>query len=349
MCIRDRAQPAERLGCDDDVGFDAVLLEGEPRPGAPAAGLDLVHDQRDVQRPGQLAQAADELGVGRYHPALALDQFEQDGGRERDAAVRVGERMLQVARAVDGAGRPLQPERAAVAVGVREEVHSGHPAPDGGLLFDQSGHGEGGERAAVEAALEADHLLAAGGRLAQLQGRLDGVRSGRAAEVDLRAVAHRLGEHPERQLGELVLDRGGEVQAVDQLVELAVRGGERLGRVVAEREHPGPGEEVEEDVAVEVLDITARRPADRDRQPPGIRTGVGLAPVLPVQQLRAARAGEAAPHGGTGRGEVGELGHDPLQEDGGTGSGRAAARRWAGRARATRATRAVAARPCTAA
>ena len=61
---RDRgADAAEGLGRDDDVGLDVVLLEGEPGPGAPAPGLDLVDDERDAELAGQGPHAPDELAA----------------------------------------------------------------------------------------------------------------------------------------------------------------------------------------------------------------------------------------------------------------------------------------------
>src|SRR5450755_5044780 len=83
----DRHAPsAERLGSDDHVGHDAMLLEGKPTPGSAAAALDLVDDQRNVELAGQPAKPPDELGRRWNDPALALDHLDDHGGGERDAA-----------------------------------------------------------------------------------------------------------------------------------------------------------------------------------------------------------------------------------------------------------------------
>ena len=57
------------------------MLEGEPLPRPPEAGLDLVEDE---QRPGPVAEGPHRLQVAgrrRPHAALALDDLEQDGGQ----------------------------------------------------------------------------------------------------------------------------------------------------------------------------------------------------------------------------------------------------------------------------
>jgi hypothetical protein len=74
---------------------------------------------------------------------------------------------------------------------------------------------------------------------------------------------------------------------------LGVRVGHRLDQlrvIVSKRQHPGTGEEVDEDIAVEVPDEAAGRLRDRDRQMSRIHPGVGLPPALPGEQFGRARS-----------------------------------------------------------
>ena len=60
---------AERLAHDDDVGRDAVVLEGEHAARAAHAGHRLVGDQQQVPLVAQRAQAAD-VALGRRDDAV---------------------------------------------------------------------------------------------------------------------------------------------------------------------------------------------------------------------------------------------------------------------------------------
>ena len=138
------------------------------------------------------------------------------------------------------------------------------PFVTGRLLLDEPGHRHRGRGAAVEAAGEADDVAAAGRGLAQLDRRLDGVRAGGAAEVDLHPVPQGGRQHGELGGDEVVLRGGGQVQAVGEDLQLAGGDAHELGVVVPEGEHPGAGQEVDEDVAVDVAHQRAtRRPRRR--------------------------------------------------------------------------------------
>ena len=60
--------------------------------------------------------------------------------------------------------------------------------------------------------------------------------------------------------------RPQEVEAVAEDPQLPLHGLDHLGVVVAEREHARAGQEVDEDVAVHILDIRTLRSSDRNRQ-----------------------------------------------------------------------------------
>ena len=107
----DREPAADALRDRDRVGGDAGVLEGEPLPRAPGAGLDLVDDQQRAVALGQLARRL-EVALGQVDDAgLALDGLDEqrrdpvvDGRLERldrrvdelDARRHRQERLLHV-------------------------------------------------------------------------------------------------------------------------------------------------------------------------------------------------------------------------------------------------------------
>ena len=68
----------------------------------------------------------------------------------------------------------------------------------------------------------------------------------------------------------------------------------QLWVVVTEREHARSGQEVDEDVPVEITDEAAPCLVNRDRDVPRVDPGVGLAPILPEQEFGRARPGKRA-------------------------------------------------------
>ena len=125
------ADPGQRLRRHDHVRLDAVLLEGEPRAGPPAAGLHLVDHQRDAQLAGQPPQPPHELGVGDNDAALALHHLDDHRGRAaksrrsgRAASARGSSTQLvaQLSR--------VSPSGQSRTVGEREEMHARHPVGD---------------------------------------------------------------------------------------------------------------------------------------------------------------------------------------------------------------------------
>ena len=64
----DRHAVAERLGDGHHVGLYAVVLEAEPAPGSPQAGLHLVDDHQDAALVAQAAHSLEVLGAGGLTP-----------------------------------------------------------------------------------------------------------------------------------------------------------------------------------------------------------------------------------------------------------------------------------------
>ena len=64
-----------------EVGPDAGLFIGEPRPGAAHAGLDFIEDQEAAAFIRELSQTRQKVGVRNVDPAFALDRLDQNRRR----------------------------------------------------------------------------------------------------------------------------------------------------------------------------------------------------------------------------------------------------------------------------
>ena len=180
------ADAGERLRRDDHVGLDAVVLEGEPGAGAPAAGLHLVDDQRDVELAGERRAAAgrsrgrrgDDAALALHHlhharpPAAGCRRWGRCRACSSTARQRVAQRL-----AAQPSGQRAQFE-------IREEVDARHP------VRDRAPSARRGPLSAIAPCVlpwkppwKAMIVAAAGRGLAQLDGRVDGVGARRTAEV----------------------------------------------------------------------------------------------------------------------------------------------------------------------
>ena len=75
-----QVRAGQALGHRHQVGHDAPVVDGEPAPGPPEAGHDLVGDHQDVVPVADLADALD-VAVGRDEDAVrADDRLEEDRG-----------------------------------------------------------------------------------------------------------------------------------------------------------------------------------------------------------------------------------------------------------------------------
>ena len=82
------------------------------------------------------------------------------------------------------------------------------------------------------------------------------------------------------------------VQAVGIPGELFGRDRHEFGVVMAKGQDTGAGEEVNEDIAVEVADEAAVRGVDGNRQVPRVGAGAGLVAILAGQQFGRPRTGK---------------------------------------------------------
>ncbi len=107
--------PPSDFALEDDVGDDALVLDREPPAGTAHPRLDLVGDEHDAVRRGELGEPGDEARRRHDEPTLALDRLDQDRGDVLLADVlvhlvdRVGEaglgaRLLVSRRSGSGTG-----------------------------------------------------------------------------------------------------------------------------------------------------------------------------------------------------------------------------------------------------
>ena len=187
---------ADALGDRHDVGRDARPLVGEQLAGAAHAALHLVEDEQQAVLVAQLAQALQELVGADAHAALALHRLDHDGGR------------LGPDRLLDG-----------LQVAERHEIEARRRLAEAFQILLVAGGGDGGERAAVEGALEGDDAPALGMAVGEVVAprQLDGALAGLGAGI---AEEHLVGEGRLAQpLGQPLL--AGDAVEVGAVPELA--------------------------------------------------------------------------------------------------------------------------------
>ena len=241
------------------------MLAGEHAAGAAHAALDFVGDEQDAVALADGSQFVEELGRRHDVAAFALDGLDEDGGDLFGREDRLEELVFEDLDAFDVAGVRLLAVSAAVAVGVGDVGDAAGQRSEA-LFLDGLGAGER-ERAhgaAVEAAEEGDELVAAGVIAGQLEGGLDGLGAG-VAEVDAFGLA--AGGEGGELLGEvdhvLVIEVGA--GHVDEAFGLPANGFDDARVAVAGGDDGDAGVEVEEAVAVDVVDHGAFAVVDDQR------------------------------------------------------------------------------------
>src|SRR5690606_9101355 len=182
-------------------------------------------------------------------PALAENGFD-DEGRGFGGGGEGGKHVVEFAQG-EGGGFFLAP---AVAVGGGEggDVHTGHErAETGGEPGAGGGHGRGGHGAAVESAVEDDHIGPPGGLAGQPQRRFDRL----TARV---GVEHRIqsgGQYRAEAFGELEQRpvHHGRVLAVDQFRDLGLCRRHHVRMAVAGAGDTDTGREIEVSATVGVV------------------------------------------------------------------------------------------------
>ena len=180
------------------------MFEREHLAGAAEAGLDFIDDQQDGVLVAELAQRLHEGHRSHVEAALALHQFDDDGGDALRVDIGLEQVLQALERIIDADAMQIDRERCVVHVGrQRAEVEL--------VRRDLAGERHRHHGAAMEGAAERDDTGAPGGGACDLDGVLDrlgpggkqrrllGVVSRRDAidplrERDIRLVGHDL-EH----------------------------------------------------------------------------------------------------------------------------------------------------------
>ena len=233
-------------------------------------------------------QPLEEPVLGDDVPALALDRLDDD---RRDLVGRrqpVEQDLVEPAQVLD------PPERRVEDAGQqRTEVRV--------VLGLRCGQAHRTVGAAVEGAEERDDVRPLRREPGELDGRLDDLGPG-VAEVGPRPSGHR-GE-PGQLAAHLGVDRQVEVAGaeVDELGRLFLDGGHHLRMRVARRGDRDARREVEEEVAVDVLDGQALAADRHDRVGPRqARRGPGLIERHVRPGLRAGHLGDDVGNGSVAR------------------------------------------------
>ena len=226
------------------------------RPRAAEARDHLVGDEERVVLTSHLPDGGQELRRRDHVAGGALDRLHDHRGQGPRG--RMLEDLPGELRALDSAGRVLEPQRAAVTVGVGRQIGAGQARSEAvlGPVPDQ-GHGPGG--LAVEAAPEREELELPGVGLGQAQGRLHGLRAARV-ELDLVEARRRVGGDLAERLG---APGGGEGTDRD-LVDLVLQDLTIPGMGMAEGVDAHACGQVEIRVPVDVLDHGAFGTGHRD-------------------------------------------------------------------------------------
>ena len=235
---RDRQPGAERLGQRQDVGHDAVALEGIHVAGPAQAGLRLVEDEQHAALDAHLLEPAQVADRRLDDAARGQDRLDDAGGEAaRGLLVDHREAVRELALPVVGAVGV--PEGRAVGVGGRQGQVARHRRPVA-VAAGRERRGRGPRRHAVPRPVEGHDLVAAGGELGHLERRLVGLGSRRQQQH----LAQRLGQGRGQPPGE-VHDRPAQHAAVE-VVERRDRLGDGADdvrvRVAEDRAHLPRGE-----------------------------------------------------------------------------------------------------------
>jgi hypothetical protein len=255
----------DAFGDGHDVRHKVEVFARPQATGAPHPRLHLIGDDEDAVGLAQAIQPVEETARGDDVSPLALNRLDDDGGHFLWRNGRLEDNLLDEADAglpdVLSVGLIRVPKR--IRVGDVRDIQqlTAEAAP---LRRLAAGQREGAERAAVEASIEGDELIATCGIAGDFQGALDSFCSG-ISEV------HPLGEIARGDLLQL-LRQVHEVRVVvvgrsqmDEFCRLPRDGLHDLRMRVAGVADGDARIEVEEVVPVHVLDDGAESAADDER------------------------------------------------------------------------------------
>src|SRR5271170_4186360 len=128
------------------------------------------------------------------------------------------------------------------------------------------------------------------GVVRELHRGLDRVPAG-DGEEDAGVMPQRPGERRLELLQELDAGFGGEFEGVPDLAALSLEGLDQTGMTVTEVEDRDPGDPIDEQVAVHVLDGRPAGGLDGDGEVVRVRDRIGLPPTLFREEFTRTRAG----------------------------------------------------------
>jgi hypothetical protein len=228
----DGGASAQGLRHGDYVGHHAEVLDAEPLPGAPDAGLHLVDDHERSLVVALVADGLEELLRCGAHAALALDGLDYDGCD------------VLPDHALDGLGVP-------VLVVLERLADQGL---EGVLVLLLAGGPQRGGRAAVEPVQGGHDLLLAGVAHGELQGALVGL----STAVDEQGAVEAPGGDGSDLLGEArLLLHVVEVRDVHHLRDLVLDRLHPSGVGVSQGVHGDARDEVEVLVALGVVQVAS--------------------------------------------------------------------------------------------
>ncbi|CAH0327772.1 hypothetical protein SRABI128_06447 [Microbacterium sp. Bi128] len=257
----ERHAAGDALGHGDDVRDNTFVVHGEPFTGAAEAGLDLIGDEHDALVLGPVRQRGQEPVGGDNEAALALDRFDDDRGNLLAANLLLDHGDGALGSLGTGDLRVFLAER----VAHRHAVDLGRERAEVGLVR----HGLGGQRhgqvgAAVVGVVERDDGVPAGGQAGHLDGVFDrlgaGVEQHRALFVVARGEAVQLLGN-----GDIALVRRDHEAGVGEVLHGFLHGADDGGVRGADARHGDAGAEVNEGVAVDVVDDAAVGVGHEDR------------------------------------------------------------------------------------
>ncbi len=116
--------PPMALDITTTSGMMPACSKANILPVRPKTALDFVDNQRHTRLLGDAAQAAQPVEVGRDYAAFTLHHFNNHRRRQQHASFRVVKQVFQVVQVDPHTLRTAQTKRAAVIVGIRQELHA---------------------------------------------------------------------------------------------------------------------------------------------------------------------------------------------------------------------------------
>ncbi len=260
------------------------MFEGKHLAGTTKASLHFIQNQQNAVLAGDFANLLQPGRRRRTDTALALHGFQNHRRRERDAAFHVFDELGEVVTQCFGTGLAANAQRAAVFMGIRQELHTGHQIGDGVFWRGVAGQRQGTVGHAVVRTGKADDVMATGGGLGQFDRGFDGICPGRTAELQA-VIAPLSRQQTQQRLAEGVLDRGGQVKGVHGHTrgQEAVETGHDGFVIMTQRQCSGPGQTVQVCGALDIRDPHAMCLGDRQWQLAWVTPYIRFKLALPVQ------------------------------------------------------------------